>query len=133
MYAIGRFVAKVDFADGCWEWKGFRNASGYGKFRDDGFSHQAHRWMLRAVGRPAPAFMETDHLCRNRGCVNPFHLDIVTRKENVLRGESPAAKHARKTHCPRGHEYNETNTHRNAKNERRCRQCWRRKGGDFVR
>jgi hypothetical protein len=75
-------------------------------------------------GRTVPPGMEIDHLCRKRHCVNPKHLDIVTRRENTLRGEGLPAQRARRTACPKGHPYDEANTYI-WKNHRSCWTCRR--------
>jgi hypothetical protein len=72
---------------------------------------------------PVGADLTLDHLCRNRACVNPDHLEPVTIAVNVLRGESPPARNARKTHCPQGHEYTPDNTYYNQKGWRACATC----------
>ena len=91
--------------DECWEWRGCKQ-KGYGLFGADGRRYVAHRWLYESIHGPLTgdvSLVQLDHLCRNRGCVNPAHLEPVTRKENILRGEAPSAKNARKTHCKRGH------------------------------
>lgn len=107
-----RFEARVQKTDTCWLWTGGRDSSGYGSFKADGRTYGAHRWAyLRWVGA-IDADLELDHLCRTRRCVNPAHLEPVTRKENVLRSQNPTAINARKTHCVNGHEFTPTNTYR---------------------
>jgi hypothetical protein len=77
----------VDEATGCWEWQWAKNRGGYGHTRaTDGRSIPAHRKMWEAVNGPVPEGLELDHLCRNRSCVNPAHLEPVTRGENARRG-----------------------------------------------
>jgi hypothetical protein len=71
---------------------------------------------------PIPEGLVIDHLCRNRGCINPTHMEPVTNAENVLRGEGPTAVNARKTHCKRGHPFDDVNTYVYAKG-RACRMC----------
>ncbi|MFF8283387.1 HNH endonuclease signature motif containing protein [Streptomyces albus] len=110
-----RFFAKVDKGteyDDCYIWQGARDEYGYGKFRlPSGQVKGTHivSWEL-ANQRPVPPGWHVDHRCRIRACCNPDHLEAVPATENVARGESFSARNARKTHCPRGHEYTEENT-----------------------
>ena len=124
-----RFWAKVQRTDGCWFWMGGKNR-GYGKFHVSGRSLKAHRYAYELLVASIPNTTEDekritlDHLCRTKECVNPAHLEPVTIKENVLRGESFSAINARKTHCPQGHEYTPENTNsRPSKPGRYCRAC----------
>lgn len=103
------YVSK-DSNDGCWMWTSFTGPRGYGRFfisrKTSGLKQRlftAHRIAWELLQGPIPAGLQLDHLCRVHGCVNPAHLEIVTCKENILRGESLSAKNAKKTHCPRGH------------------------------
>ena len=91
--------------DGCWEWDRGHLASGYGLVRYEGRNQPVHRVVYEEMVHPIPKGKQMDHLCRNRGCCNPDHLEPVTQKVNLLRGESPAARNARKTTCPEGHPY----------------------------
>lgn len=118
-----RFWAKVAKADGCWGWTAARY-QGYGVFNVSGQARLAHRLAYEEMVGPIPEGLTLDHLCRNRGCVNPAHLEPVTLAENVLRGMSPPAVNARKTHCPHGHEYAGSNLAMKA-GTRRCLACHR--------
>jgi hypothetical protein len=128
-----RFWAKVNknTEDGCWEWAGSLSPKGYGRFflRAGRASKQAHRFAYELVVGPIPGDKCIDHLCRNPSCVNPSHLEVVTPRENTLRGTGLAARNAKKTHCPRGHEYTPENTRRwvgsNGIAHRDCRECWK--------
>lgn len=98
------FARLVTDPSGCLIWTGATTSSGYGQVRLDGRMVQVHRLMwVYATGRPVPDGLTLDHGCRTRACANPAHLEAVTHRENILRGESFAADHATRTHCPRGH------------------------------
>lgn len=97
-----RFWAKVVVVENCWEWCGC-TSRGYGQFYMGKKIHAAHRVSYELSVGPIPNGLTLDHLCRNRRCVNPSHLEPVTLKENVRRGRGPAAGNFRKTHCPQGH------------------------------
>lgn len=118
-----RFWERVDknAPNGCWVWVAGKIPAGYGSLG----GVRAHRFAYELLVGPIPAGLELDHLCRNRACVNPAHLEPVTHHENILRGQSPAAKNAGKTHCVRGHEYSDENTYVQSDGSRRCRKCAR--------
>ena len=131
---LRRFWAKVSItANGCWEWTGMRIWNGYGHFwdgtrRDTGTPRLvlAHRWSYEHFAGPIPEGLDIDHLCRNRGCCNPCHLEPVTRSENVRRSPLMGA-HARhmaaRTHCAHGHAFDASNAAFTSDGRRRCRAC----------
>lgn len=131
------FWSKVDkngplipgMATQCWPWKGARTPDGYGKFYVSEFKKDvmAHRFAYAlCAGPPPPLPIESDHLCRNRACVNPEHIEFVTRRENQIRGVGFVAVNAAKTHCASGHEFTHENTYfRKGSMRRDCRACGR--------
>lgn len=122
-----RFWAMVDKTETCWLWTGTK----YGRNRNYGQVMRgtrkigAHRYAYELEIGPIPEGMVIDHLCGNPPCVNPAHLEAVTNRENLLRGDTQAARNAVKTHCPHGHEYTPENTGVNGPNKRRCKACAR--------
>lgn len=123
------FWSQVEKTDSCWLWIGHRAKTGYGVFditrRRTRFRWRAHRlsWLLTNDRDPV---LVLDHLCRVKHCVNPAHLEDVTDKINVLRGEGLCAANARKTHCKYGHPLSGPNMYvmtMGRKRERRCKAC----------
>lgn len=107
---------------GCWLWFGTIRKNGYGAFGAGRLnSHKmvlAHRYAFTAYVGPIPDDRELDHLCRNRACVNPQHLEPVSHRENTLRGDSVAGRAVRRNRCPAGHEYDAREG-----GARRCTTC----------
>ena len=85
---LDRFESKyvVDALSGCWLWSAGLNTYGYAQFSADGEVY-GHRWSYKRFVGPIPDGLQVDHLCRTRSCVNPAHLEVVTVKENVRRGD----------------------------------------------
>lgn len=122
-----------DLETGCWEWSGSTAGGGYARLSVDGERVQAHRWVYEELIGDIPEGRDLDHLCRNRGCVNPGHVEPVTRRENLVRGETRIAEQVEQTHCKRGHEFTEENTYVTSEGKRQCRACKRRHGREAYR
>ena len=119
-----RFWEKVDKSGECWNWMGSTTNLGYAEFYFNATKTPAHRFAYEDRVGPIPDGYLMDHLCRTPSCVNPDHLEAVTHRENVLRGTSPAAECARKTHCKRGHPFAADNLLYSG-GQRHCRACMR--------
>lgn len=128
---IQRHIMPIPFC-GCWIWMGTLAAGGYGWISFEGRSRPAHRvvyQLLRGIEHPE---LDADHLCRVRACVNPDHIEFVTNRVNILRGEGASALNLRKTHCDYGHPLSGDNLYIYAKrNERLCMECIRRRRREF--
>lgn len=112
------------FSTPCLIWAACRSSAGYAKFNAQGNRVEyGHRLAYEALIGPIPEGLVVDHLCRNRACVNPDHLEPVGRGENVMRGETLTAANHIKTHCPQGHEYTPENTRVSKNGHRRCLTC----------
>lgn len=129
-----RFWAKVAVSeDGCWRWTAALHGFGYGMFWLGGKMERAHRAAYVALVGPIPPGLELDHLCRVRACCNPLHLEAVTRRENILRGDGPVraaasmaaigARRARRPTCERGHQLSGDNLRIRPDGSRFCRAC----------
>ena len=137
-YVCGPFWSKVEKIDGgCWNWVAGKNTYGYGQTTFGGKKALAHRRAYMELVGPIPRGLTLDHLCRNRGCVNPEHLEPVTQKENTLRGMSVAALNAAKTQCPSGHPYEGENVkvyrNKNGQAARYCVECSRIKARAYEK
>lgn len=123
---IERFNARTrPMANGCIEWIGYLDRDGYGQLSlpgRRGKTVRAHRWAYEYFVAPIPAGLVIDHLCRNRRCVNPAHMEAVRPEENTRRGNAPTTLNARKTHCVRGHSLTGYNV-LPVKGGRACRTC----------
>lgn len=131
---VDRFIDKIAvMPNGCWQWTGGTRRSGYGAFWLLAPIRKlvcAHRAAYEIFVGPIPGGLQIDHLCRNTGCVNPGHLEPVTARTNVLRGDTITARWSRQTHCVHGHAFDEENTLVTARGHRRCRACAR---ADYYR
>lgn len=119
--AEDRFWSSVMPAGECLFWVGGTSKSGYGRIRgDDRRLIFAHRFSYQLRYGNIPDGLVIDHLCRNRLCVNPLHLEAVSDAVNILRGRGVSAANARKTHCCRGHEFTPDNTYMRHDIKGRC-------------
>lgn len=108
-----KIVGNIDIVGDCWVWKGYISPNGY--------SHM-HRKSYKVFIGEIPDGQDIDHLCRNRACVNPDHLEAVTRRENIIRGVMPLIRKNKKS-CPQGHRYEKNNTYITSQGFRQCRTC----------
>lgn len=122
MATYERFIAKVNVTDDCWIWTAGRTGSGYGAFRYDGGT-VAHRFSYEAHVGPIPDGHVIDHLCRNKACVNPAHLEAVTQSENISRAPGLGEFQRAKSHCRNGHPYEGDNLYVYPSGQRGCRTC----------
>ena len=116
----------------CWNWQGaVQKHNGYGRLTTRSYtkgqkrSFAAHRLAYELVNGPVPEGLQLDHLCRNRICGNPTHLEPVTMRENLMRGETLAAQLSSQTACKHGHEFTPENTYRRRDGSRNCKTCVR--------
>lgn len=135
MDVLERFFIKVDkngpriLKTRCWTWTAYvHKRTGYGRFYFEGKVVEAHSASYRMFVGPVPEGLELDHLCRNRACVRPDHLEPVPHATNMERGTIATvarAKQLAKTHCPQGHPYSGHNliVLKGQGNARRCRTC----------
>lgn len=123
---LDRIAEGIEISEeGCCVWARNRYPNGYGAItvgsRTDGTRRnvRVHRLVYELLVGPIPEGLHLDHLCRNRACCNPDHLEPVTCQENLLRGQAAI----RASHCKKGHEYTPANTITSTNGRRRCRAC----------
>jgi hypothetical protein len=127
---FARFWEKVEYDPNtqCWNWTAAKTKSGYADFSVQGRSVRAARWLYGQMVAPVPADLTVDHLCSNRACVNPGHLEVVTRGENTMRAKTGiTVLLAQRTHCVNGHEFTPENTYPRSDRGRGCCECRRLK------
>lgn len=107
----------------CWNWPKISKGTGYGLANVGGKTTTVHRLVYRLVFGKFDQKLHIDHLCMNRACINPSHLEAVTLLENIRRGNSAPAKNGRKTHCIRGHAFSASNTRKTKRGRRHCKAC----------
>lgn len=132
--ALDRFAEKIALTDtGCIEWIAGTAGEGYGYFyagrttTDETGRVYAHRWSYEYHVGAIPSGLQIDHLCRNKACVNPDHLEAVSSEENLRRSDG----NAKKTHCPAGHPYAGDNVYSPPVGGRQCRACKKRSLREF--
>lgn len=119
-------TAVEDRENGCWLWLRALDRDGYGKVTVDYLTKRAHRVVYELLVGPIPEGLVTDHVCRVRRCVNPAHIELVTRGENTRRGSAPSVSRERllaETHCRNGHEFTPENMWVRRGKWRVCKTC----------
>lgn len=127
--AMSRFLSRIQLTPNeCWEWTGTLDSGGYGQISIHSKHVLVHRFAYECLVGIIPDGLQIDHLCRNRRCVNPAHLELVTHQENCRRGdggETSGLQQRSKTHCPQGHPYDSVNTYHRPDGWRDCKICRR--------
>ncbi len=119
MDSVARLTKKFKMTEGCWPWTAAKVHNGYGVFWTGRRLNYAHRVVYEWLVGPIPPGLEIDHLCRNRGCVRPSHLEPVTHQENDRRG---VAARPKKLNCKQGHPFSD-HGFKDSRGARQCRVC----------
>lgn len=118
---IDRILTWVELQGSCWNWTGAINQYGYGISSQAGKNVMAHRYVYSVLVGVLPEGLDADHICRNRRCCNPDHIEFVSRRENLLRG---AGTYGLRTYCRHGHDMRKPdNVRSNTKGHKTCRAC----------
>lgn len=119
------FEDNIVKTESCWVWRGKLTKDGYGRYYRNNEAKYAHRHSYETYKGSIPNGLVIDHLCRNRACVNPNHLEAVTNKTNIARGDMGlrGAHNKQKTHCKWGHEFDAANTYLDPRGKRGCKKC----------
>lgn len=128
---IERILSRIEVEPetGCWLWPGATVRGGYGQIASErrGYQVIVHRALYELLVGPIPDGLNLDHVkergCRHTNCCNPDHLEPVSQRENLMRGDTVTARHAAATHCPQGHAYDAENTRFERRGGRACRAC----------
>lgn len=118
--AVNKFWSKVDKTGNCWEWIGSILSNGYGQFWYNGKPQLVHRLSYENTKGEIPKELVINHICRTRHCVNPDHLEVITRGKNIQIGISA---NRNKIFCALGHKYDQKNTYFRPTGYRQCRIC----------
>lgn len=130
---IERFCESFIRSDSCWYWRTPSTDLYYGQFKSKGKRYLAHRVAYELFnGVEIPTGLEIDHLCHNRPCVNPSHLEAVTHKVNQQRSWSPVGENAKKVKCLNGHIFTDANTYV-YRWERHCKMCRRLRQREYIK
>lgn len=122
---IQNILSRIEINPGlnsCWEWQGALNPKGYAHVCWKGLPTQGHRACYILFRGEIPEGKEIDHLCGNRSCIHPWHMEAVDHRVNILRGNTLAAKQLKQRHCKRGHSLEDAISRRG--NRRECRTCY---------
>ena len=121
----------------CWEWSGLKDVHGYGRITITGTSNKAHRWFYEYFVDAIATGLTIDHLCRNRACVAPYHLEAVTLSENARRAQASKVIGAHKGVCTHGHDMTAESAYvrknSNGHTVHECRQCMREQNNRAYR